>query len=288
MKNAKRRVKSAHYKIRPHPIGFLRSSFYVRRSANQRGFTVVELISVMAVTMILMGMLVVFTIDYWGNSANLQADLQTFTTRLNSQDVLRQYISASDGLIIQNSIPDLHVLDADPSIASGQYWLPIHAVPGNITSGSTGSITPVIYFRRPSQDTSHTIAYNGTVPYDDEYIIYLNGTTKSMMMRTLANPNVINNIAKTTCPAAQASSSCPADKTVIDNLTSVDMRYFSRSGNTIDWTSVYDSANSTYAGPDFPLVEALEFTLHESAKAQFHGVYNASSQTVIRIALLNI
>ncbi|HSW79433.1 MAG TPA: type II secretion system protein [Candidatus Saccharimonadales bacterium] len=254
----------------------------------QKGFTIVELITVMAVTLVLMGMIVTFTIDYWGNSANIQADLQTFNSRLNAQDQLRQLISASDGLIIQNSIADLHTLDADPAIPSGQYWLPIHAIPGNTTMGSSGTIKPILYFRRPSQNTSHTIVYNGTVTYDDEYVLYLDGSRQALMLRTLANPNVVNNIAKTSCPPALASSSCPSDKTVIDNLSSVDMRYFSRSGNTIDWTSVYDSLNSTYAGPDYPLVEAVEFTLHESAKAQFHGVNNASNITVIRIALLNI
>lgn len=257
------------------------------RNSGQKGFTLIELITVMAVTMILMGMIVAFTIDYWGNSANLQADLQTFDSRLNAEDELRQLLTPSDGLIIQNSIPDLHTLAPDPTIPSGQFWTPIHAIPGNYTTGSSGTITPILYFRRPSEDKSHNIVMNGAVPYDDEYVLYLDGSTQSMLLRTLANPNVVNNNATTSCPPSQASGSCPADKTIIDNLTSVDLRYFSRSGNTIDWTSVTDPLTGDYAGPDFPLVEAVEFTLHESAKSQFGGVYNASNETVIRIALLN-
>lgn len=253
----------------------------------QAGFTLIELLTVMAVTLVLSGMVVSFAIDYWGNGANTQADLETFVDRLNAQDELRQLISASDGLIIQNSIPDTHTLDADPSNPSGNYWVPIHAIPGNYPVGSSGTITPLIYFGRPSEDKTHTIIMNGASPYDDEYVLYLNGTTGQMLLRTLANPNVANNLVPTSCPPAQATSSCPADKVIIGNLTSVDLRYFSRSGNLIDWTSVWDPITNSYAGPDFPLVEAVEFTLHENAAAQFHGVNNAVNQTVIRIALLN-
>jgi prepilin-type N-terminal cleavage/methylation domain-containing protein len=256
-------------------------------SLDQTGFTLIELITVMAVTLVLSGMIVSFALDYWGNSANIQADMQTLTDRLNAQDELRQLIAPSNGLIIQNSIPDLHPLVPDPTNSTGQYWIPIHAIPGNYPVGSSGTITPLIYFQRPSEDKTHTIIMNGAAPYDDEYVIYLNGSTDQMLLRTLANPNVTNNIATTSCPPALASGSCPADKVIISNLSSVDLRYFSRSGNTIDWTSVYDSLTGTYAGPDFPLVEAVEFTLHESAKAQFNGVNNATSQTIIRIALLN-
>ncbi len=256
-------------------------------SNKQSGFSLIELLTVMAVTLVLSGMIVGFTIDYWGNSANTQADLESFVSRVNAEDELRKLVSASDGLIIQNGIPDMHTLDADPSISSGQYWVPIHAIPGNFPVGSNGAITPILYFKRPTEDKTHNIAMNGAVPYDDEYVLYLDGTTKKLMLRTLANPNVANNLVTTSCPPAIASSSCPADKAIIDNLTSVDLRYFSRSGNPIDWTSVYDNDIKTYIGPDFPLAEAVELNLHLSQQAEFHGVNKSVNQTVIRIALLN-
>jgi len=255
--------------------------------SNQQGYTIVELIIVMVITLILSGLVVSFALDYWGSSANLQADLDTFVTRLDANDELRTLLTPSDGLIIQNSIPDLNVLNPDPLIASGQYWKPLHAIPGNFVIGAKGTTTPILYFRRPSVNKSNVIVMNGTQPYDDEYILYLNGSTGQMMLRTLANSAVANDKVITSCPPTIATKTCPADKDVMDNLTSVDLRYFSRSGNLIDWTSIFDPNINTYAGPDFPLVEAIEFNLHVTSKAAFHGVNSAVNQTVIRVALLN-
>lgn len=254
---------------------------------NQKGFTIPELISVMVITLFLSGVLLSFAFDSWGNTANIQAQLDTFVTRLNTNDELRELISASKGLINQNSIPDSNVLNKDPSIVSGLYWLPLHAIPGNTSVGAKGTTTPLIYFRKPSISTSNNMIMNGTQPYEDEYVIYLNGSTSQMLLRTLSNTSAPQNKSKTSCPPSIATSSCPADKVIADNLTSVDLRYFSRSGNLIDWTSVFDTNTNTYIGPDFPLVEAIELTLHLSKQAQFHGVSNSISQVVIRIALLN-
>jgi prepilin-type N-terminal cleavage/methylation domain-containing protein len=259
----------------------------MRLITEQSGFSLIELLTVMAVTLILSGVIFSFAIDYWGSSANIQADLNTFGQRLNANDELRQYISASNGLIIQNSIADLHVLNPDPTIVSGQYWTPLHAIPKSFPIGSSGTTTPVLYFRHPSEDKNHTIIMNGSVPYDDEYVLYLNGTTKQLMLRTLANSTVVNNLVTSSCQVLIASNSCPADKDIIDDVSSIDLRYFSRSGNLIDWTSIFDTNTNSYTGPDYPLVEAVEFDIHLSKKAAFHGVNNSVNQTIIRIALLN-
>src|SRR5258708_1612933 len=254
---------------------------------DEKGFTIVELIVGMTITLVLSGMIISFAFDYWGSSANIQADLETFTTRLDANDKLRELFTNSNGLIIQNSIPDSHTLNPDTSIASGLYWTPLHAIPGLYSVGASGTTTPILYFRRPSVNKTKNIVMNGTQPYDDEYVLYLNGTTQQMLLRTLANSSATNNSATTSCPPQSASSTCPTDKVIADNLTSVNLRYFSRSGNLMDWTSIFDTNTNTYAGPDFPAVEAIELNLHISKKAAFHGVNDSTNQTVIRIALLN-
>ena len=128
---------------------------------------------------------------------------------------------------------------------------------------------------------------NGVQPYEDEYVLYLNGTTKQLLLRTLANSSASGNRAITSCPAAVATTSCPADKIIASDLGSVDIRYFSRSGGTIDWTSIFDSATNTYVGPDEPAVEVLELTLNISTKAVFQTSNTTTSSTVICIALRN-
>jgi hypothetical protein len=246
-----------------------------------------ELIIAISITAMFSGLIMVFVFNAWRSLSTVQVSLDTFGVRLDADDTLRTRLSSSSGLIIQNSLADSHTNNPDPAIPSNLYWVPMHAVPGNITVGASGTTTPLIYFRSPSIDTSGNIVMNGTQPYEDEYVLYLDGSTRKMMLRTIANSSATNNKALTSCPLASASSSCPADRTIADHLDSVDIRYFSRSGNLIDWHSIYDPDIDDYAGPDFPTVEAVEFNLHLSENAAVNNSVNAVNQTVIRIALRN-
>jgi hypothetical protein len=126
---------------------------------------------------------------------------------------------------------------------------------------------------------------NGLQPYEDEYVLYLDGATKSLMSRVLANPNVVNNKLHTSCPANLATPSCPADTTVASDISSINMRYFSKTGNVIDYTSSYDTSTNTYTGPDFPVVEVVEFTLSLSKKPLFQTSNATSNTTIIRVAI---
>ena len=252
----------------------------------EQGFTLPELISVMVVSALFAGLILYFGISYWRYASLLEADQDTFVSRLNAQDVVRELIGTTAGLINQNSILDSHVLNQDPS-AGSSYWISMHAVPGNVPIGNSGTTTPLLYFRRFSTNTSNAVVMNGTQPYEDEYVLYLNGTTKQLLLRSLANPSAANNKLKTSCPPAQASSSCPADKVIIDNLASVDVTYYSRSGNTINYQSSTDPNTGLYNGPDFPLVEALQYTFHVTKKSLFQTSNGTYNDTIVRIALRN-
>jgi hypothetical protein len=130
---------------------------------------------------------------------------------------------------------------------------------------------------------------NGTQPYQNEYVLYLNGTAKQLLLRTLANPNAPGNAATTSCPSAAATSICPADRIIAEDVASIDMRYFSRAGNTIDHNSIIDTSVSpnVFIGPDFTSVEVVEFNLHNFRKSSLGGGTDTSNQTVIRVALRN-
>jgi type II secretory pathway pseudopilin PulG len=251
------------------------------------GFTISELLVVIILTTLLTLIIMVFAFDLWRTSATQEAEIDTLSTRFTASDTLRDQIGTSSGLIIQNSIADAHTLDPDPSIPGGNYWLPIHAVPQTISVGSTSSYTPLLYFQRYSFNRSNQYIMNGTSPYEDEYVLYLDGTTKSLMERVLVNPSAAGNKLKTTCPPSQASAACPADKVIAGNLASVATRYFSRTGNLIDWTSITDPDTGDYVGPDYPAVEVLELTLNLSKKPAFSSTNSTSSNTIIRIALRN-
>lgn len=258
----------------------------IKLKNNQQGFTIVELLSVMAVTTLFVGLIMFFTFSYWRYGFLMEADLDTFVTRLNAGDYLRESLGTSSGLIVQNSIPDPNAHNPDPAIASGQYWTPLHAVPGTQSAGGSGT-TPFLYFSRLSVNTSGNIIMNGTQPYEDEYVLYLDGPTKRLLVRALANPNAPGNRLLTSCPPAIATAACPADKVLVQDLASVESKYFSRTGNTINHTSIVDPDTGAYIGPDFPVVDVVEVVLNITKKPIFQKTNATQNKTTIRIALRN-
>ena len=253
----------------------------------QAGFTIPELLSVMIISLLFSGLVMYFTFEYWRLTATLSSDLDTYVSRLTAGDRLRDAINSSSGLISQNSIPDTHTGAADPANGTGNYWVPLHAIPETITIGAAGTYTPVLYFQSPSVDHSSNVILNGVQPYNDEYVLYMDGTTKQLRMRVLANASATGDRNKTTCPTASVTITCPIDRLISDNVSSVALRYFSRSGNPMDYTSIVDPLTGNYAGPDLPAVEVLELTLTLNKKSIVHGGADTTNQTIIRVALRN-
>ena len=255
------------------------------REAN--GFTIVELLVVMLVSSLLIGVITGFGLNYWGRTVGLSTSQQAFVSRLNAGDYLRNGVDSASGLINQNDLPDSHTGNVDPMDGTGTHWLVIHAFPATISMGASGSSTPLIYYTRPSVNTSKNIVLNGAVAYEDDVILYLNGTTKQLVARTIANPYASSNVARTSCPTGFVSNACPADTIIASNVISVGMRYFSKSGNPIDFHSSTDITTGAYNGPDYPSVEIVEFTLNLYKKAELHNALDTTNQTVIRVALRN-
>lgn len=256
-----------------------------RGNSHEAGFTLVELIVVISTSALFIGLILGFGMNYWQNVALMQSDNDTFISRLNAQDYIREIIGTSDGLINQNSIADANTGAPDP-VAGSNYWVTTHAVPQTITLSGTNSI-PILYFRRLSFSTSGTVIMNGSTPYDDEYVMYANPVTRQILVRTLANPSAPNNRAKTTCPPSIATTACPADKVMLSNVASVTATYYSRSGNTINYQSIVDPNTGNYIGPDFTSVEALQYSFHITAKPLFQHTNATVNDTIVRIALRN-
>lgn len=260
----------------------------VRRS--ESGMTIVELIISITMTGLLTGLLMVFFFSFWRQGQVTQAELNAITERLNASDFLREHISASTGFIIQNSIPDPNAGRPDPTDGAS-YWIDNHAYAG--LKQNNNGVTPLVYFREQSVDGSRNVIMNGTLPYEDEYIIYLDQASQELRARTLANPAATNNRARSSCPPP-GSSSCPADRILATGVTGVSMRYFNRTGNDISYsvTTVTDTSvipNQTYDvyGPDFPVVEVVEFNLKLSKGIDSDRDQSIRSSTIIRVALRN-
>lgn len=252
---------------------------------DESGFTIPELIVTMTVSSVFAGLLIFFMFSYWRYGLLLEADQDTFTSRLNAGDYLRRNISPASAMIVQNSIPDDNPGSLDAATLPANYWTPIHAIPGPNTIGAAGTKKPVVYYKRPTITTTNTVAMNGVLPYEDEFILYMDGSTKTLMVRTLANASVPDNSLKTSCPPELATSTCPEDRTIAEDISGVTMRYFSKTGNLIDYTSSTDSLTGEYTGPDFSAVEVVEFTLNLTKKTQFQTSNSVFNSTTIRVAL---
>ncbi len=254
---------------------------------NESGFTLVELLVAMILTVMFTGLVLNFMISFWSGTATLENDSETLIERQNAGDKLRDALNVASHLVIQNSIADSHVLVGDLNDTTGNYWKRLYAIPGSITMPASGSYTPVFYFEAPSVDSSKEFIMNGEQPYYDEFILYMNGSNKQLLLRTLVNPDASGDRLKTSCPAASASSTCPADSIIAGDVTSIDTRYFSRSGNTIDYTSITDPVTGDYIGPDFPAVDVVELTVHIGKSSVIHGGVDTSTETIVRVALRN-
>lgn len=258
-----------------------------KRDAKQQGFTLIELVVYMTLTVMFTLLVLSFIFDFWGSVSTLESDSETFVTRQDAGDSLRDRLNAAAHLISQNSIADANREVSEPTDTTGTFWQIIHAQPKTITMPASGSYASVIYYEAPSIDASKNYIMNGSQPYDDEFVLYLNGSTKQLLLRTLVNPSAAGDRLKTSCPASAATTSCPADVIIASDITSIDTRYFSRSGNTIDYTSVTDPTTGLPVGPDFPSVEVVELTLHLGRNATIGGAQTTTNETIVRVALRN-
>lgn len=256
-----------------------------RTRRSQAGFTLVELVSVLITVTMFSGLIIYFAYSYWRSTATLENDLGTLVSRLTAGDKLRDAINQSSGLISQNGLADSNALTPDPAYPSGDFWLPIHAVPGTINNGAAGTYTPVAYFRSPSVNASKNTILNGTQPYEDEYVLYMDGSSRQLLLRTLANSSATGNAAVTSCHASQVTPSCPGDRIIADNISGVEMRYFSRAGIPINHQSSVDSGTGEYNGPDYPAVEVIEFNLKVFKRSTLGGGQDTTNETIIRVAL---
>lgn len=256
-------------------------------SRKQAGFTLVELVVVMTLAVFLSILVLSFALDFAGSTATLDTDSQTFVSRQNAGDKLRDKLNRASGLIIQNSIPDSHVHVTDVSTPSSPYWQILHAVPSTVVMPAASHYASVLYFAAPSVTNARTPIMSNTKPLSDEFVLYMDGTRKQLLLRTIVNPDASGNRLSSTCPPGQSSATCPADLIIADAVQSVSLRYFSRSGNLLDYTAIIDPLTGAYIGPDMPAVEVVELTITLAQKATVHGTTDTKNSTTIRVAFRN-
>ena len=168
-----------------------------------RGYTITELIVAIAVSTIMVGVLYTVTFRYY--VATAKADVTT-TMALESQSLLTQL---TDDIRLATGIGETNAID-DPN-GPGGGWM-------------TNDPSNILIVESPATDSNRDIIYDSLTgyPYTNEFVYFSDGS--SMYKRTLKNEDATGNTAKTTCPQAIASGSCPADRLFtnkLENLTFV-------------------------------------------------------------------
>lgn len=167
---------------------------------SQAGFTITELLVVISV-MAIIGVIFLGVASSFFTTINRNNQRTEMT--IASQNLLRSTVESlryGDGVRQTNQI-------TDPNAPSGGW--------------NTSNTAFVIIIAVPALNSSKSYITdpNTGSPYMNELVYYKSGT--SLMRRKLANPSATGNTMTTTCPANQASASCPADTDMADYFKSM-------------------------------------------------------------------
>lgn len=168
--------------------------------SKQKGFTVPELAVYISVASILMLTFFASLTNYLILTTRNNASIEMTSA---SQSLLRGTVDAlrlGDGVRQTSSISD------------------VNAPPGG---WNTSNDSFVIVIQTPAVDSARNFIINTDTgnPYMNELVYYKDDN--SLLRRNLANPSAVGNRLTTSCPAAQASPSCPKDAVLAENVESI-------------------------------------------------------------------
>ncbi len=143
----------------------------------------------------------------------------------------------------------------------------------NKAGGWQSSLTTpaTLVLAEPALDASGNVIFadptHTSIKTDD--VIYFVASDNALYRRTLANPDASNR-AKTTCPSASASPSCPVDGKVVENIASMSAAY-------------YDTLNNNIPSAPFSGAYSIQLTMSQS-HVVFGSLYTSSltSQASLR------
>lgn len=185
------------------------------RINNQHGVTMPELLIALVLTAILSGVIVSFMTDNIRGSTLQTAKAELLSDAHAGLNTTANDIRLSTQADINNRWQDAHAPNAPINLFSWQ------------SNGST------LVLATPAEDTNGNIIFDDQLNYisaKNNKIYYVKDGT--LYRRILAAPED-DNKAKTTCPSSQASSDCPADKAVLQNVTDFTVKYFNEQNQQV-------------------------------------------------------
>ncbi len=169
----------------------------IKKLGCERGYTLVELVVSIGLMGILLVSVLAISVNYLAlvTRNNISVDMT-----VDSQNLLRKTVEElryGAGVREANTISD-----------------PNSPVEGWTTNNSDF----VIIIAQPAENSSKQYIINSLtgLPYNNELVYFKSGNV--LYQRTLANSSASGNTAQTSCPAALATPSCPADIKLIEYI----------------------------------------------------------------------
>lgn len=188
---------------------------------NQSGMTLIELGIALTITAALATIIIGFSVDKLEQSAIQSTKFALLSNAETGLDTMARDIRLSSAADDNNRWNDANAPGA----------------PSNKLSWASNSTTLVLAVA--AQNSSGNIIFDDAHDYvsaKNNVIYYLkNG---SLYRRVLAD-SVSGNSARTTCPPASASSSCPADDDILDNVGSLSVQYFDGDNQQVSPSSAH-------------------------------------------------
>lgn len=190
----------------------------MRLKRQQAGFTLVELL-VSLLVMTILSLAVANFIANWLQAATLaQARTNLLNNAESALDTINTDIRLSGDADTNNRWPDNNAPGAPSDLLSWQ------------------SNNQTLVLAKAATDKHNNNIFSDPAKYiteKDNEIYYLSGST--LYRRTLTSDD-INDAAVTTCPPAQASTSCPADKVIATGVTNFTAQYYDANEDQVDPT----------------------------------------------------
>lgn len=182
-----------------------------RLKRSEHGFTLIEMLVTTVIISILSLTLANFITTWLQESSIANARVSLLSNAEYALDTVTSDIRLSGSVDENNRWPD----------ANG---------PGGQQYGwASGSQTLIL--AKIATTKSNSVIYSDQAEYitqKDDEVYFLSGTT--LYRRTLAS-GVSGDAAVTTCPASDATSSCPVDKTVATGVKSWTVSYYDQNGS---------------------------------------------------------
>ncbi len=172
------------------------------------GFTLVELMITIGLMALLMGVVLTFAMNSLVQYAKTEVRTDLLNEAQTGLDVINNDIRLSGNADLNNRISDDNAPGAPDDKLS---WL---------------SDSDTLILATATEDTNKNIIFADPALYiseKDNNVYYLDNGT--LYKRTLAN-EVSGNSAKTTCPPPQATETCPADRKLLNNVETFQVKYF--------------------------------------------------------------